>query len=61
MADDQELVTVLNAVTFLRMAVIEMQRIATDRPDIADRLEVIIEKCEAEIVELRERFRLPSG
>ena len=59
MADDQELVTILNTVTFLRMAVLEMRRMATDQPDMADRLQAILEKCEAEIEELVERFRLP--
>ena len=59
MADDQELVTILNTATFLRMTVLEMRRMATDQPDMAARLQAIIEKCEAEIEELVERFRLP--
>jgi|KBSSwiStaDraftv2_1062776.scaffolds.fasta_scaffold4841400_1 hypothetical protein len=60
MADDQEVATVRDTVTFLRMAVAEMRRMATDHPDLADRLRVLVNKCEAEIGELTERFRLPA-
>ena len=59
MADDQELSTVLNAVTYLRSAVAEMRRMAADEPDLADRLEDLIERGMAEIEQLTDRFRLP--
>ena len=43
---------------FLRMAVIQMRHIADDEPAVADRLGVVVEKCETEIEELTKRFRL---
>jgi hypothetical protein len=61
MADKDDIATVLNSVTFLRMAVSEMRRIANDGtdPETAARLRHMADQCEAEIRDLETRFKLP--
>ena len=61
MAENEDIATVLNSVIFLRMAVSEMRRIASEstEAEISERLRRIAEQCEAEIAELEQRFGLP--
>ena len=58
---DEQVCTVSNTVTFLRMAVIEIRRIA-EQEDAASamQLQIIADKCESEIEELKRAFDLPA-
>ena len=58
MPDQDDAAVVDSTITFLRMAVVEMRRIAADVPEVADRLGVIADKTEAEIEDLTAHFRL---
>ena len=62
MAENEDIATVLNCVIFLRMAVSEMRRIASEstEAEISDRLRHMADQCEAEIADLEKRFGLPS-
>ena len=57
---DERVRTVFNTVTFLRMAVIELRRVAEEDPTSAIQLRIIADKCESEIEELENVFVLPS-
>jgi hypothetical protein len=62
MAQDEDIATVLNTVIFLRMAVHEMRRIASEsstETEISYRLRHMADQCEAEIADLEQRFGLP--
>jgi len=60
-ADKDDVVTVLNTVVYLRMAVSELRRIASDgtEPEISARVRHMANQCEEEIRDLETRFKLP--
>ena len=62
MAENEDMASVLNSVIFLRMAVSEMRRIASEstETEISDRLRHMADQCEAEIADLEKRFGLRS-
>ena len=51
-----------STIAFLKLAAIELRKIANDAPDIADRIRPIVEKLEAETAELERRHgvRVPD-